>query len=133
MSCKNCDSNEHCGIHNEGYNNHEEEINKIDIYLYIVSILVFALSFIPIFKEYNFWFYLVVVILSGYKLIIEGIKNLFKLNFEEDTLMTIAMVAAFILGEYPESCMIILLYKLGEFLEDKAVENSNKNIKKIVE
>ena len=76
---------------------------------------------------------MLVVLLSGYELIIEGIKNIFKLNFEEDTLMTIAVIAAFALGEFPESCMVVLLFKLGEFLEEKAVENSNKNIKNIVE
>ena len=42
--------------------------------------------------------------------------------------MTIAIIAAFILGEYPESAIVVLLFKLGEFLEEKAVENSNKNI-----
>ena len=48
-------------------------------------------------------------------------------GIEEETLMTIAVIAAFILGEYPESCMVVLLFRLGEFIEDKAVENSNKN------
>ena len=47
--------------------------------------------------------------------------------------MTIATAAAFVLGEYPESCMVVLLFRLGEFIEDKAVENSNKNIKNIIE
>ena len=132
MKNKLCNSKKHCSIKNHEHHS-EHENKKLDIILYIISIIVFILSFIPLFNEYKIWIYLVVVLLSGYKLIIDGIKNLFKLNFEEDTLMTIAMIAAFILGEYPESCMIVLLYRLGEFLEEKAVENSNKNIKKIVE
>jgi Cd2+/Zn2+-exporting ATPase len=111
----------------------EEKLEKKDIILYIISIIIFILSFIPVFSQFKIWMYLLVVILAGYDLILEGIKNIFKLNFEEDTLMTIAVIAAFALGEYPESCMVILLFKLGEFLEDKAVENSNKNIKNIVE
>ena len=36
--------------------------------------------------------------------------------------MTIATIAAFVLGEFPESCMIILLFKLGEFIEEKALD-----------
>lgn len=126
-SCNHCN---HCHV-NESET--EEKINKKDIILYIISIIIFILTFIPILENYKIWAYLLVIILSGYKLIIEGIKNIFKLNFEEDTLMTIAVIAAFALGEFPESCMVVLLFRLGEFLEDKAVENSNKNIKNIVE
>ena len=131
MSCH----HEHCENHkHEHEHNHEEEnISKIDLILYAVSIIIFILTFIPVLEAYKIWMYLAVVILSGYKLIFEGIKNIFKLNFEEDTLMTIAVIAAFILGEFPESCMVILLFRLGEFLEDKAVDNSNNNIKKVVE
>lgn len=126
-TCNHCD---HCHV-NE--NETEEKLNKKDIILYIISIIIFILTFIPILENYKIWAYLLVIILSGYKLIIEGIKNIFKLNFEEDTLMTIAVIAAFALGEFPENCMVVLLFRLGEFLEDKAVENSNKSIKNIVE
>lgn len=127
MEEKHC---KHCHMH------HHEEENKLDkkeIILYIISLMIFILTFIPLFQQYKIMMYLLVVILSGYKLILEGINNIFKLKFEEDTLMTIAVIAAFCLREFPESCMIVLLFKLGEFLQDKAVENSNKNIKDIVE
>ena len=131
--CNHCDVHHHKHHkHSHNHEHHHGKLNKLDIIFYIISVIIFALSFIPIFETIRFWMYLVVVILSGYKLIFEGIKNIFKLNFEEETLMTIAIIAAFILGEYPESCMVVLLFRLGEFIEDKAVENSNKNIKDIV-
>ncbi len=130
MSEHTCNHCNHCHTHG---NETEEKSNKKDIVLYIISIIIFILTFLPILENYKIWVYLIVVLLSGYELIIEGIKNIFKLNFEEDTLMTIAVIAAFALGEFPESCMVVLLFKLGEFLEEKAVENSNKNIKSIVE
>ena len=88
-------------------------------------------GFIPILEKYRLIIYLLAVILSGYDLILEGIKNIFHLNFEEDTLMTIAIIAAFIIGEYPESVAIVLLFKLGEVIENKAVEKANKNINSI--
>lgn len=128
MKEKNC---KHC--HVEHTEEQEEKLDKKEIILYIISVIIFILTFIPVFEKLKILMYLIVVILSGYKLILWGIKNIFKLNFEEDTLMTIAVIAAFVLGEFPESCMVVLLFRLGEFLEDKAVENSNKNIKNIVE
>ena len=45
--------------------------------------------------------------------------------------MTIAIIAAFVIGEYPESVAIVLLFKLGEVIENKAVEKINKNINSI--
>ncbi|MFR0822763.1 MAG: heavy metal translocating P-type ATPase [Clostridia bacterium] len=123
-----------CGCHHCHHAEGEREENtKISKWLYGISILLFAISFLPIVTPYKMYIHLAVVLLAGYELILTGIKNMFHLNFEEDTLMTIAVIAAFILGEYPESCMVVLLFRLGEFLEEKAVENSNKNIKSIVE
>jgi len=120
-----------CSHHN---NEHEHnESSKLEKIMYIIAIIIFILSFIPTLANVRMYLCLITIILAGYELIIEGIKNIFKLNFEEDTLMTIAIIAAFILGEFPESCMVVLLFKLGEFLEHKAVQNSNKNIKDIVE
>ena len=117
-----CCSHDHC---------EEKENKKGDIILYILSLIVFGIGFIPAFAEYKLWIYLVAVLLAGYDLLIKGIKNLFKLNFEESTLMTIAIIGAFIKGEYAESCMVVLLFKLGEFLEEFAEEKSNKNIEDI--
>ena len=76
--------------------------------------------------------YVATILLAGYEIIIEGILNIFKLNFEEDTLMTIAVIAAFALGDFSEACLVILLFKLGEMIEDRAVDKSNSNIEEIV-
>lgn len=116
---------------NEHHHEHDEEIGKKDIILYVISILLFIVGFIPLFSEYRIYIYLLSVILCGFELILEGIKNIFKLNFKEDTLMTIAVIAAFLLREYPESVAVILLFKLGEFLEDRARDKSNDNIEQI--
>ena len=107
----------------------EKNISKI--ILYVLSLIIFAVGFIPALAQFRIWIYLVAVLLAGYDLLIEGIKNLFKLNFEESTLMTIAIIGAFAKGDYPESCLVVLLFKLGEFLEEFAEARSNKNIEDI--
>ena len=119
-----------CCNHNHGKCEVKER-NKSKIILYILSLVLFGIGFIPALAEYKIWIYLVAVLLAGYDLLIEGIKNLFKFNFEESTLMTIAIIGAFIKGDYPESCLVVLLFKLGEFLEEFAEEKSNKNIEDI--
>lgn len=103
------------------------------IILYIISVIFLILGLTINLGGYEFIFFFISVFTAGYDLIIDGIKNIFKLNFEEETLMAIAVIAAFVLGEYPESCLVVLLFKLGEFLEDYAVDKSNDNIEEIVE
>ena len=110
---------------------HSSELNNKEKIIYAISIFIFIITMFWVPENWKWVGYLCTIVLSGIDIILEGIKNIFKLNFEEDTLMTIAVIAAFILGEYPESCLVLLLYKLGEFLEDKIVEKSQKNVEAI--
>lgn len=64
-------------------------------------------------------------ILIGHKTIMSGIRNLFKLNFKSiNTLMFIAVCGAFYLRQYPEGAIVIILFTLGERLEDFGIERS---------
>lgn len=128
MACKSC-NHEHC---EETLDLHEEKEERLSMYLYIVSIIFFLLSFIPALTFIKIELVILAIIFSGYELLLNGIKNIFHLNFEEETLMTIAVIAAFALGEYAESCLVILLYRLGEFLEERASNKSEESIKEIV-
>ena len=69
----------------------------------------------------------------GHKVLLNGIKAIFKLKFSSiNLLMTIAVVAAFYLGEYPEAAVVIVLYVLGERLEDIGLENSKSALDQLV-
>jgi Cd2+/Zn2+-exporting ATPase len=69
----------------------------------------------------------------GHEVLLNGIKAIFKLKFSSiNLLMTIAVVAAFYLGEYPEAAVVIVLYVLGERLEDIGLENSKSALDQLV-
>lgn len=70
-------------------------------------------------------------IVSGYEIFIGGIKNLFRLSFTEDVLMTLAVIPAFCIGEYVEGSMITVLFSIGELIEEYAVSKSRRDIAKI--
>ncbi|MDQ3017628.1 MAG: cation-transporting P-type ATPase, partial [Bacteroidota bacterium] len=54
------------------------------------------------------------ILLIGYGVLWEGLKALVRLKFSSITLlMTIAVVAAFYLGQYPEAAVVIVLYVLS--------------------
>lgn len=68
-------------------------------------------------------------IISGYEILIKSFKNLLKREFfDENTLMLIAAITAFVIGEALEGVLVILLYCLGEFLEDLATDRSKEKI-----
>ncbi len=68
-------------------------------------------------------------IISGYDVIIEAVKNIFKGRlFDESFLMTIATIGAFAIKEYPEAIAVMLFYKVGELFEDYATDKSRKSI-----
>ncbi len=70
-------------------------------------------------------------LISGYRVFWKGIKSAARLRLDETTLLTIAVIAAFCLGEYFEGAMVTLLFSFGEFIEARAVNSSRKDIEKL--
>lgn len=60
----------------------------------------------------------------------EGLLN--KDYFNEFTLMTIASIGAFFIGECPEGVAVMLFYCVGEILQDKAVDKVKGNINRLL-
>lgn len=74
------------------------------------------------------------ILLVGYKVIGHGLKAAVKLNFSSiSLLMLIASIGAFYLQEYSEAAVVIVLYVLGEELEDIGIENSKSALSQLVE
>lgn len=61
----------------------------------------------------------------------ESIRN--KDLFSEFTLMFIATLGAFYIGEYPEGVAVMLFYTIGELLQIRAVEKAKRNIKALLD
>lgn len=78
--------------------------------------------------------YFAAYMLTGFGVLREAVENLFhgKL-FGEEFLMAVATVGAIALGEYSEAVAVMLLFQIGEFLEDKAVDHSRKSIASLVD
>lgn len=107
-----------------------EELIKI-----IISALFFTLSF---FTPRNSILYFVLLILSyiviSYEIYIDAFKNIFHGEiFDENFLMILATIGAFYIGEYPEAVMVMLLFEIGEYLSDLAVDNSKESITNLLD
>ena len=76
---------------------------------------------------------LAATVISGWRTFVKGVKSIFKLQIDETTLLTIAVVAAFVLGEYVEAAMVTILFAVGEIVEEKAVSASRNDIAKLAQ
>lgn len=74
-------------------------------------------------------FLIIAYVILGYDVILKAVGRILHKQFlDENFLMAIASLAAFIVGEYPEAVFVMLLYQIGEILEDLALDKSERSI-----
>lgn len=72
--------------------------------------------------------------ISGWNVVASAVRNAsMGTFFDENFLMTIATVGAFLLHEIPEAVGVMVFFKVGEFLQDLAVERSRRSIVAVLE
>lgn len=116
----------------------KEKINKeINlVFLDVIGIIVFLMAYFISGIKFNLkiGMYIVSYALIGVDIFKKAIKHLFRKDmFDENLLMTIATIGALCIGEYIEGVAVLLLYKIGEYLQDKAVDTSKEKIKSAID
>ena len=71
------------------------------------------------------------MIICGFTVFADAIKSVSKLKINESLLLVIAVIAAFLLGEYFEAAAVAVLFRVGELLEGFASDRSRKSIEAI--
>lgn len=114
---------------------------KTELAKILISAILFVVAIITdkfiLPENINFVFRLIPYILSYIVVSYNVLKNAF-INiihgsiFDEQFLMTIAGIGAFLVGEYPEAVIIMLFYQIGELFQDSAVESSRDSIKDLL-
>ena len=106
-----------------------------DIIKIIISAVLFVLSLFL--KDYEPIYFILLIssyLIVSFSIFIDAFKNILKGDFfDESTLMIIATISAFIIGEYPEAVMVMLLFEFGEYLSDLATSNSKDSITKLMD
>lgn len=79
-------------------------------------------------------YYIVAFLPVGIPVIKEAVEGIAEGEyFSEFTLMAIAAIGAFVIGEYPEAVAVMLFYTIGEKLQDEAVERASNNISNLLD
>lgn len=117
------DSSGKCGCCEE-----EEEESKLSKILLAAAAALALVSLIPMNSIVKIVFAVAAVLLSAYPIAVSAVKTVIRRSFNETVLMLIAIVAACCLGEFTEAAAVAILYRLGEIIEDKAVDRSRRSI-----
>ena len=73
--------------------------------------------------------FVIAYLILGGKVMLEAVRNIGKGQiFDENFLMSLATIGAFVIREYPEAVGVMLFYRVGEFFEDLAVRKSRGQI-----
>lgn len=110
--------------------------NEIKIIRLVVSSVLLAFAY--------FWYqlpfvaqiiiYVVSYLLAGYDVVLSMFKGFAKKRFfTEYSLMTVATIGALCIQEFPEAVLVMILYQIGELLQDAAVDHSRNQIKNALE
>ena len=113
-----------------GHQHQDLNEDKSKILSITVSLIVMILAILSSQNSgLKIWLFFISYLIAGWDVLLTAVKNIFKGElFDENFLMTIATAGALAIGEYPEAVMVMVLYQIGEFLQDRAVEKSRKSI-----
>ncbi len=79
-------------------------------------------------------FFIFATIIVGYDVLIEAVNNIMHAHLlDENFLMTIGCIGAYILGDFTEGTLILLLYQIGELFQSVAVGKSRKSIAELMD
>ena len=100
----------------------------------IVSSIIVLISLLIPFRVIKTILFVVAYLIVGYPIIKKAVTNIFHGEvFDENFLMTIATIGAFLTGEYLEGVLVMLLYQVGELFQSYAVSTSRKSITELMD
>lgn len=73
------------------------------------------------------------IVIGGFSLFTEGIKDLLKLNFSMEVLMTVAIIGASIIGEWAEGSIVVILFAVSEALERFSMDKARQSIRSLMD
>jgi len=114
---------------------------KKQLWRIITGALVFSVALFVDFSDgqifNNFWIpalYCLSYIIVGSDIVLRAVKNIFSGQvLDENFLMSIATIGAFIIQEYPEGVAVMLFYQIGELFQSHAINKSRKSIAELMD
>ena len=99
------------------------------IRIILAAALLIAASLLPVEGIWRLLIFAVPYLMVGWDVLWKALRNILRGDFfDEQFLMAIATIGAFVLGEYPEGVAVMLFYQVGEWFQSVAVGKSRRSI-----
>jgi Cd2+/Zn2+-exporting ATPase len=123
------------GHHHEGHVHNHGKGNKRIIGILVISVLIYGTAILTdgrLADPTVMILYLAAAALSGYSTFLRGLRNLIKLKFNINTLMTIALAGAISIGQWKEATLVAILFGLNEMLEGLGMEKAKRSVETLL-
>ncbi|PGM49125.1 heavy metal translocating P-type ATPase [Bacillus sp. AFS053548] len=110
------------------------ETKKLIVKLGIGTALLILAQLLNVPTLFQLIIFIAAYLIAGADVVLKAIRNIFRGQvFDENFLMGVATIGAFIIGEYPEAVAVMLFYQLGELFQSIAVNRSRNSISKLMD
>lgn len=109
-----------------------ESDNNKDVYRLLIGAVIGILGIAIKISPINMILIVIAYIILIYKTLLTALKQLKNRKINENFLVSISAIGAYLLGKHHEGLMVIFLYELGKMLEAKAVARSRNSVSEIM-
>ena len=109
-----------------------ESDNNKDVYRLLIGAVIGILGIVIKISPINMILIVVAYIILIYKTLLTALKQLKNRKINENFLVSISAIGAYLLGKHHEGLMVIFLYELGKMLEEKAVARSRNSVSELM-
>ena len=109
-----------------------ESDNNKDVYRLLIGAVIGILGIVIKISPINMILIVVAYIILIYKTLLTALKQLKNRKINENFLVSISAIGAYLLGKHHEGLMVIFLYELGKMLEEKAVSRSRNSVSELM-
>ena len=109
-----------------------ESDNNKDVYRLLIGAVIGILGIIIKISPINMILIVIAYIILIYKTLLTALKQLKNRKINENFLVSISAIGAYLLGKHHEGLMVIFLYELGKMLEAKAVARSRNSVSELM-
>lgn len=120
--------------HNHVHEHEEEESKNLPLKILLALLVLLAALLLKVPNYVEFILFSAAYLIAGGDVLFRALKNILKGQiFDENFLMSIATIGAFAIKEYPEAVMVMVLYQIGEYFQDKAVDKTRDSIAELMD
>lgn len=109
-----------------------ESDNNKDVYRLLIGAVIGILGIVIKISPVNMILIVIAYIILIYKTLLTALKQLKNRKINENFLVSISAIGAYLLGKHHEGLMVIFLYELGKMLEAKAIARSRNSVSELM-